>query len=188
MYLVVGLGNPGTKYARTRHNIGFMAIDVLAEQLGVQHWKDTFQSHFAKTLIDSQDVALLKPQTFMNLSGEAVQQAQAFYKVPLDHIVVIHDELDLLPGTVRIKLGGGAAGHRGIQSISTHCGEGYIRLRMGIGRPTIENYVLSNFLEEERPKILESLDNSAKALSSIVKEGHVFAMNRFNQRKPEASP
>lgn len=184
MYLLVGLGNPGAEYAKTRHNIGFMAIDRLAQRLGIGGYKDTFKSQLAKTVLGQTDVILAKPQTYMNLSGEAVQQVQAYYKIPLDNIVVVHDELDLPQGTVRIKLGGGAAGHRGLLSIATHCGEGFVRLRMGIGRPIVENYVLSNFLQEEEPIVLESLNNAASALERIVVEGPSMAMNAVNQRRP----
>lgn len=182
MFLLVGLGNPGAKYAYTRHNIGFMVLDRLAERLGVGAWQDKFNAHFAKTQLGQQDVVLVKPQTFMNLSGQAVQQAQAFYKIPLENLMVAHDELDLPLGALRIKIGGGAAGHRGVQSVASHCGEGYIRLRMGIGRPDSENYVLSDFPKQDHPKVLQCLDNGADALNLFVTEGVTKAMNRFNQR------
>lgn len=182
MFLLVGLGNPGAKYTYTRHNIGFMVLDRMAERLGVSGWQDKFQAHFAKTRLGEHDVALVKPQTFMNLSGQAVQQALAFYKLPLENLVVAHDELDLPLGALRIKIGGGAAGHRGVQSVAAHCGEGYIRLRLGIGRPESENYVLSDFPQADRDKLLELLDKSADALQVVVTDGVTKAMNQFNQR------
>lgn len=150
-WMIVGLGNPGAQYARHRHNIGFMVLDTLYDGA----WKNKFKSDVAEITIGGQRCLLVKPHTFMNLSGEAVQPAMEFYKIPKDRIAVIHDELDIPPGHFRIKLGGGAGGHNGIKSIDQHLGSpNYWRLRCGIGHPGIKDmvspYVLSNFSKEEQ--------------------------------------
>ena len=155
MYLIVGLGNPGAEYAATRHNIGFMAVDRLAQiASGGGHFSSKFQSDVMTVTLAGEKCILLKPQTFMNLSGKAVQAAMAFYKVPPAQLVVLHDELDLPLGKIRIKLGGGANGHNGLKDIDQMIGPNYWRIRLGIGHPgmkeQVHGHVLGRFTAEER--------------------------------------
>lgn len=132
-FLVIGLGNPGTEYANTRHNVGFMAVDKLAD--GAAGWKNEKNALVKKVDIDGQRVIFVKPQTFMNNSGVAVQALMTFYRIPLDNIIVIHDDMDIAVGQVREKIGGGSAGHNGIRSIDAHVGREYKRIRIGVGHP-----------------------------------------------------
>jgi PTH1 family peptidyl-tRNA hydrolase len=189
MYLVVGLGNPGAKYAHNRHNVGFMVVDKLAERLRAAAFREKFSGVF--TRLTTPDVVLLKPLTYMNLSGESVQAAMKFFKVALADVVVIHDELDLAFGDNRIKVGGGTAGHNGLKSMLQHCGgDGFARLRMGIGRPrsekggdTVISHVLGDFSASERTQLPAVLDHAALGVESIVEQGIAQAMNAFNARK-----
>ncbi|MBO6882233.1 MAG: aminoacyl-tRNA hydrolase [Marivita sp.] len=149
MKLFVGLGNPGAGYARNRHNIGFMAMDRIAEDHGFGPWKSKFQGEVTEGRLGSDKVLLLKPGTFMNRSGQSVQAAMQFYKLEPADVVVFHDELDLAPGKCRVKEGGGHAGHNGLRSIHGHIGEAYGRVRLGIGHPghkdKVAGYVLHDF-------------------------------------------
>lgn len=149
MQLFVGLGNPGAKYARNRHNIGFMALDRIADDHGFGPWKSKFQGQIAEGRLGGDKVLLLKPETFMNLSGQSVGEAMRFYKLEPGDVTVFHDELDLAPGKVRVKQGGGHAGHNGLRSIHAHIGEAYRRVRLGIGHPgrkeAVAGYVLHDF-------------------------------------------
>ena len=161
MWLVVGLGNPGPDYALTRHNVGFMAVDALA---GPEAFTSKFQGLVASRSIEGEKLLLLKPQTFMNLSGKSVQAAMAFYKIPPDHVIVLHDEIDLPLGKIRIKQGGGANGHNGLKDIDQMVGQDYWRIRLGVGRPEgqapVHDYVLGRFTAEqmmEVEKILKTL-------------------------------
>ena len=189
MYLVVGLGNPGAKYAHNRHNVGFMVVDKLAERLRAPAFREKFSGVF--TRLTTPDVVLLKPLTYMNLSGESVQAAMKFFKVALADVVVIHDELDLAFGDNRIKVGGGTAGHNGLKSMLQHCaGDGFARVRMGIGRPRSEkgadaviSHVLGDFSASERTELPAVLDHAALGVESIVEKGIAQAMNAFNARK-----
>jgi PTH1 family peptidyl-tRNA hydrolase len=140
--LVVGLGNPGPKYERTRHNIGFMAIDAIARRWNLRGPREKFNGEIAEGEIGGERVVALKPMTFMNNSGESVAPAARFYKIEPAEIIVIHDELDLVEGKVRIKRGGGAAGHNGLRSIDAHLGQDYWRMRLGIGHPGRKDLVL----------------------------------------------
>ncbi|UDF02639.1 aminoacyl-tRNA hydrolase [Asticcacaulis sp. AND118] len=157
MFLVVGLGNPGPQYAKNRHNIGFMFIDRLIDGAGFGPVRKKFQSEVSEGTIDTPKgpakILAMKPQTFMNLSGNAVLEAAAFYKVKPDHILVFHDELDLAPGRFRLKMGGGHAGHNGLRSIMGHLGPNFVRGRMGIGHPgqkeLVHSWVLSDFYKAE---------------------------------------
>ena len=155
LVLFVGLGNPGASYAGNRHNIGFMAVDAMARRHGIGPWRRRFQGVAAEGPIGSQRVLMLLPGTYMNDSGRAVAQATQFYKLDLTDVVVFHDELDLPAGTVRVKVGGGVAGHNGLRSISAHVGNDYRRVRVGIGHPGVKElvhpYVLSDFAKSERP-------------------------------------
>ena len=149
MKLFVGLGNPGGKYERNRHNIGFMALDHIASDHGFSPWKTKFQAQVSEGKLGSDKVILLKPQTFMNNSGQSVGEAMRFYKLIPDDVVVLHDELDLAPGKCRVKQGGGHAGHNGLRSIHAHIGAAYGRVRLGIGHPghkdAVAGYVLRDF-------------------------------------------
>lgn len=149
MKLFVGLGNPGSKYAGNRHNIGFMALDRIAEDHGFAPWRGKFQGSLAEGRLGTEKVLLLKPETFMNLSGQSVGETMRFYKLTPEDVVVFHDELDLAPGKLRVKQGGGHAGHNGLRSIHQHIGETYGRVRMGIGHPgrkdLVSHYVLHDF-------------------------------------------
>jgi peptidyl-tRNA hydrolase, PTH1 family len=151
--LFVGLGNPGAKYAGNRHNIGFMAVDRIAADHGFTPWRKAFQGLAAEGRLGTEKVALLKPETFMNLSGQSVQAAVAFWKLPLADVTVFHDELDLAPGKMRLKQGGGHAGHNGLRSIHGHLGEAYARVRLGIGHPghkdAVAAYVLHDFAKSD---------------------------------------
>ncbi len=152
MQLFVGLGNPGEKYSQNRHNIGFMALDRIAT-LGFSGWKPKFQGLVAEGRIGSEKITLLKPQTFMNLSGQSVGEAMRYYKLTPEDITVFHDELDLAPGKVRLKTGGGHAGHNGLRSMHQHIGPDYHRVRLGIGHPghkdKVARYVLHDFAKAE---------------------------------------
>src|SRR5947207_3734261 len=153
MLLLVGLGNPGSRYAGNRHNIGFMAVDAIAKRHGIVPWRRRFQGVAVEGPLGGQRVLLLLPGTYMNESGRAVAEAANFYKLDLADIVVFHDEIDLAPGKVRVKTGGGVAGHNGLRSIAAHIGNDYRRGRIGVGHPgvksLVEVYVLSDFAKNE---------------------------------------
>lgn len=153
MQLFVGLGNPGAKYARNRHNIGFMAMDAIAADHGFGPWRAKFRGRVAEGLLGGEKVLLLKPETFMNLSGEAVAEAARFYKLAPGDVTVFHDELDLAPRKMRVKRGGGHAGHNGLRSIHAHLGPDYARVRLGIGHPghkdRVAGYVLQDFAKAD---------------------------------------
>lgn len=173
MKIFVGLGNPGTKYAGNRHNIGFMALDRIAEDHGFGPWKTGFRSQFSEGRLGSGKVVLAKPQTFMNLSGEAVRAVMDFYKVTPADITVFHDELDLAPGKLRVKTGGGHAGHNGLRSIHQHLAtDGYARVRIGIGHPghkdAVAAYVLHDFAKADQDwldDLLRGISDGAAALA-----------------------
>src|SRR6266481_3581895 len=154
MLLLVGLGNPGSRYAGNRHNIGFMAVDAIAERHGIGPWRRRFQGVSAEGPLGGERALLLLPGTYMNESGRAVAEAAHFYKLGLSDIVVFHDEIDLAPGKVRVKIGGSTAGHNGLRSISAYIGNEYRRVRIGVGHPgdkdLVEHYVLSPFSKGER--------------------------------------
>ena len=154
MLLIVGLGNPGSGYAGNRHNIGFMVVDAIAKRHGIGPWRRRFQGVSAEGPLAGERALLLLPGTYMNDSGRAVAEAANFYKLGLPDIVVFHDEIDLAPGRVRVKTGGGNAGHNGLRSISSHMGNGYRRVRIGVGHPGVKElvhgYVLNDFAKSER--------------------------------------
>ncbi len=154
MLLLVGLGNPGARYAGNRHNIGFMAVEAIARAHAAQPWRKRFQGQAADVVLGGSKAVLLKPDTFMNDSGRAVGEALRFFKAALSDVVVFHDELDLAPGKLRVKAGGGNAGHNGLRSITALCGNEYRRVRMGIGHPghkdLVHGYVLRDFARDEQ--------------------------------------
>lgn len=186
MRLLIGLGNPGPKYVNTRHNVGFMLVDALAEAARAD-FREKFKGHYARGRVGGEDCVLLKPATYMNLSGESLQAAMRFFKLELDDVLVIHDELDLAFGDVRLKSGGGLAGHNGLKSIVQHCGgPGFDRLRIGIGRPpkgSTESWVLSDFRGEECAALPSVLDEAARAVKRVIEEGIGPAMNVVNRRE-----
>ncbi len=152
--MIVGLGNPGADYLLTRHNIGFMAADFLAETLSATAWQKKFQGQLASATLSGTDFLLLKPLTFMNLSGQAVAEASRYYKIAPEDVIVIHDDIDLEAGQVKAKQGGGDGGHNGLKSIDAHIGKNYWRVRLGIGRPEhkseVSDYVLGNFAKADK--------------------------------------
>ena len=173
MKLWVGLGNPGAKYAGNRHNIGFMALDRIAADHGFAPWRGKFQGSLSEGKFGSEKVLLLKPETFMNLSGQSVGEAMRFYKLTPADVTVFHDELDLAPGKCRVKAGGGHAGHNGLRSIHQHIGADYARVRLGIGHPghkdRVAPYVLSDFAKAEQDwldDLLRGLSDGAPALAA----------------------
>ncbi len=154
MRLIVGLGNPGPRHAGNRHNIGFLAVDAIARVHRASPFRRRFQGEAAEAVLGAERAILLKPQTFMNESGRAVAEAQRFYKIALGDVIVLHDELDLAPAKLRVKAGGGNAGHNGLRSITAQCGNDYRRVRLGIGHPgdkaLVHAYVLNDFGKAER--------------------------------------
>jgi PTH1 family peptidyl-tRNA hydrolase len=153
--LFVGLGNPDPEYRYNRHNVGFMMVDEIARRHGVASWRRDSLSHFAEIGLQHERIVLLKPRTYMNLSGDAVRHAMRYFEVALSDITVFHDEIELPPGKLRVKVGGGIAGHNGLRSISSQIGNEYRRVRFGVGRPAekrfVERYVLGDFAKSERP-------------------------------------
>ncbi|MBC8339235.1 MAG: aminoacyl-tRNA hydrolase [Rhodospirillales bacterium] len=165
MLLLVGLGNPGSEYAKNRHNIGFMAIDVIAERFGFQPFRKKFHGLLSEGLIDGAKVLALKPETFMNDSGRAVAAACAFYKIAPEDIIVLHDEIDLDAAKVRVKRGGGHAGHNGLRSIHGHIGPDYGRVRLGIGHPGDKDRVTGHVLNDFSKADGEWLDKLLAAIA-----------------------
>ena len=197
MKLIVGLGNPGAKYAANRHNIGFMAVDRIAADHGFSPWRQRFQAEMSEGRLGSEKVVLLKPLTFMNLSGQSVGEAMRYLKLTPEDVIVIHDELDLAPGKCRVKLGGGHAGHNGLRSIHQHIGENYHRVRLGIGHPghkdRVAGYVLSDFAKADADwldDLLRGISDGAAALAAGDGPGFQNAVARRvapsrNQGAPE---
>ena len=186
--IIAGLGNPGSEYAHTKHNVGFMFIDALAEHLGVDNWKEKFDAFIAEGRIGAEKVILVKPITYMNDSGRAVGPLLSWYKLGPEDLMVVHDDMDIPAGTVRIRRKGSAGGHNGIKSILAHVGdENFARVRIGIGRPlagwTVVNHVLASFSEEDVPKIHEAIQYLIPAVECIAAEGVDLAMNRYNPKK-----
>lgn len=190
MHLIVGLGNPGQKYIHTRHNAGFMALERLAYRYGFDPPVNFKHSLVSKGRIEGRPTVLAWPQTFMNLSGEAVLELASFYKITGDEILVLHDELDLEPGRLKMVYGGGTAGHKGLASILALLRRDFCRLKIGIGRPPREifvngnvDYVLGRFLDLEWPAVEASLEAAAEAAVEWVAEGLVKAQNQVNKRQ-----
>ena len=186
MYLIVGLGNPGSKYALTRHNIGFMAADLFAISAGNPPWKEEFHAHTCKFKMDGEDILIAKPMTFMNKSGESVQALMSFYKINLENLIVAHDEIDIPFSEIRIHKNRSPGGHNGIKSVSQLIGtQDYVRLRLGVGRPPhpemdIADFVLQKFSSEEQAKLTDFLNKAGDALEAIVFDGLSKASSKFN--------
>ncbi len=185
MFCLIGLGNPGRQYIQTRHNAGFLVIDRIADEINIKLDQKGFQSVYGKGILNGEQVILVKPQTFMNLSGEAVGPIIKYYRIPVKQVLIVYDDLDLPLGKIRIRLSGSAGGHKGLSSSLTAIGEQAVpRLRVGIGRPdnvTIINYVLTPFSGEELNVFKASIIRAAQAGISFVTEGAPAAMNRFNR-------
>ena len=185
MKLIVGLGNPGIKYRNTRHNIGFLIMERLADKLNISISREKFKGFYTKTSHNNTDIVLLKPQTFMNLSGQSVLSAVNFFKIPVKDILVLHDELDLSFGKIRFKKGGGFAGHNGLKSIGNLLGsKDFNRLRFGIGRPggkiDVSDYVLQRFSDEESAILDDLIEKSVDAILFYLENGILKAMNQFH--------
>lgn len=183
--LIVGLGNPGGGYLRNRHNVGFMVVDALAAAIGVPLDRTKFKGRVGTGEAEGRSVVLLEPQTFMNLSGESVSAARSFFDVEVTDILVVHDELDLPYGTIRLKIGGGHAGHNGLRSIVEQLGKpDFARLRVGIGRPvkgSVTQWVLSDFARgEEQDFLPDVIERSVTALRVALRQGVHRAMNQVN--------
>ncbi len=172
MRLFVGLGNPGAKYAGNRHNIGFMAVDRIASDHGFGPWRAKFQGQLSDGRLGSEKVVLLKPETFMNLSGQSVGEAMRFYKLDPGDIVVFHDEIDLAPGKLKTKAGGGHAGHNGLRSLHSHIGDDYTRVRMGVGHPghkdAVPHYVLKDFAKADKDWLDDMLRGISDGAASLA--------------------
>ncbi len=181
MKVLVGLGNPGQKYEGNRHNVGFMAIDAIADRYNAGPWRKRFQGLAAEVDIDRVRYLLLKPATYMNESGRAVGEAIRFYKMSPADVIVLHDEIDLEPGKLRVKFGGGHAGHNGLRSISAHIGNDYQRVRIGVGHPgsreAVVHYVLQDFARADRSWLEPLLDGIAQATPQLVKGQDATFMN-----------
>ena len=184
MLLFVGLGNPGSRYAGNRHNIGFMVVDAIAKRHGIVPWRRRFQGVAAEGPLGGERVLLLLPGTFMNDSGRAVQEAANFFKLAAGEITVFQDELELPDGKVRVKVGGGIAGHNGLRSISSHIGNEYRRVRIGIGHPGIKelvhSHVLSDFAKTDRPWVVALCEAMAENAGLLASEKDSTFQNRVH--------
>ena len=197
MKLIVGLGNPGRKHASNRHNIGMMAIDHIADHAGVASWRQRFSGSFAEARIQGERLQLLRPETYMNNSGMSVAAARDYYKTDMSDILILHDEIDLAPGKVRIKQGGGHAGHNGLRSIIAHVGPEFVRIRLGIGHPghkdLVHGHVLGDFSRLERDEWLDALLRATGSnCQLLVKTDYARFVNEvtlaIRTRKTPATP
>ncbi|MCF6343712.1 MAG: aminoacyl-tRNA hydrolase [Devosiaceae bacterium] len=183
MFLLVGLGNKGDEYKYNRHNIGFMVVDDIAKQYSFSPFKKKYKGLFADGKIDGIRVLLLKPQTFMNKSGSSVAEIAKFFKIPASNIIVFYDELDLLPGKVRVKIGGGNGGHNGLRSIDPIIGKDYKRVRIGIGHPghkdRVTSHVLSNFAKSDAQWLGDLLNAMSKNVALLLKDNDAQFMNKI---------
>ena len=176
MFLIVGLGNPGKEYENTRHNAGFMTVDALADEYGFSSFKSKFDGEIAEGKIEGEKVYILKPHTYMNLSGNSVVKAANFYKILPQNVIVIHDDMDLPIGKIKAKLGGGAGGHNGLKSIDASITPNYNRIRMGVGHAKdkgaeVINYVLSGFGKEDKKQLDEAIEIVVKTIGILIKKG-----------------
>lgn len=188
MYIIVGLGNPGKQYEHTRHNVGFEVIDILADRIGIHVGEKKHKGLCGRGVLEGQKVVLVKPQTFMNLSGECVRAVVDFYKVAEDEVIVIYDDVSLEPGQLRIRGKGSAGGHNGIKNMIAHLGtQEFPRVKVGVGEKPkgmdLADYVLSRFLKEEQGKMDDAFKEAADAVAMMVGQGLGPAMNHFNVKK-----
>ena len=182
MILLVGLGNPGTEYALTRHNVGFMAVDEIVRRYSFDGWSKKFKGEVCTGTIEGEKVLALKPHTYMNLSGEAVLSVASFYKIPPEKIYVFHDDMDLPVGRIKVKQGGGSGGHNGLKSIDTHLGQNYHRIRIGVDKPAMREQVVSWVLSKFTPNDKQTLDELIEKISNhipllLTKDANTF-MNK----------
>lgn len=187
MFFIVGLGNPGGKYADTRHNVGFEVVDLLADRAGVTVSDKKFKARVARGRLAGADCFFMKPETYMNLSGESVGPALGFFKGDVADVVVVHDDIDIDVGRLKIKVGGGHGGHNGLRSLMKHLpSDRFIRVRLGVGRPPAQwdpaDYVLSRFVADERDAVEDAARAAADAVELIVTKGVSRAMERFNRK------
>jgi PTH1 family peptidyl-tRNA hydrolase len=190
MQLVAGLGNPGEEYAATRHNVGFAVADLLSERWRAAPWSRKFRGLVASAEVDGERRLLLKPLTYMNLSGESIQAACAFYRIEPVDIVVVHDDIDFELGRIQIKFGGGHGGHKGLGSTIAHLGRDFARVRLGVGRPArhdVVGHVLGGFHKVEQPIVDEMIGRAAVAVETILRDGVNKAQNAFNVRAADDS-
>ncbi|MRG27021.1 MULTISPECIES: aminoacyl-tRNA hydrolase [Laceyella] len=190
MKLIVGLGNPGIKYAQTRHNIGFWVIDRLSDEWGIPVNKEKWKAEVGEGVVRGEKVILMKPLTYMNLSGEAVRPAMDWLKADLDELVVVYDDLDLPPGQIRLRLKGSSGGHNGMKSLIQHLGtDQFKRIKIGIGRPQgrmpVPDYVLSPFHKSELELMADAVERSASAINCWLDKTFLEAMNRYNIKPGE---
>lgn len=188
MVLVVGLGNPGARHANNRHNVGFMAVARMASRHGAGPFRKRFEGEAAEVHLGTAKALLLRPLTYMNLSGQSVGAALRFYRWRTDDLIVLHDELDLAPGKVRVKTGGGAAGHNGLRSIDAHCGKHYRRVRIGIGHPgskaLVNPYVLGDFAKADQAWLDPLLDAMADAMPMLLEDDDASFMTKVAMLAP----
>ncbi len=197
MKLLIGLGNPGAEHARNRHNIGFLALDAIADAHGFGPWRNKFQGQLSQGRLGGEKCLLLKPSTFMNESGRAANEAIRFYKLDLDDVIILHDEIDLAPAKIRVKKGGGVAGHNGLRSLSSHIGNDYVRVRIGIGHPgdksKVHSHVLKDFSKSELTWVEPLIAAIADAAPHLAADEHASFMNKValacgGDKKPGPSP
>ncbi len=186
MYIIAGLGNPGKKYEKTRHNIGFMTLDRLAEKYGIKILKPKYKSLIGEGYIGGEKVILIKPQTYMNNSGEAVREVMHYYKTDISNLIVIYDDIDIALGTIRIRKFGSSGTHNGMKSIIYNLvDDKFPRIRIGIGTPSHDNlvgHVIGSFTDDEVKLVKDSIDTCVCALESFIKDGVDIAMNKYNKR------
>ncbi len=190
--LFIGLGNPGAKYARNRHNVGFMALDEIANAHGFSDWRAKFQGQLSEGRFGSEKIFLLKPETFMNNSGQSVQAALKFFKLDVHDVVVFHDEIDLAPGKIKVKSGGGHAGHNGLRSIHAHIGSDYHRVRIGVGHPgqkdRVPSYVLSDFAKADQAWLDDVLKGIGEGAPDLAARDNGRFMNAVAKRLAPSRP
>lgn len=191
MRLIVGLGNPGNEYANTRHNVGFLIVDALASSLKNDNWKSNFKGKYIKTKMVNEDIILLKPETYMNLSGESVRSIMDFFHIQADEILVIYDDVDLVPGALRIRSSGSSGGHNGMKSIISHIGTTeFKRFRIGIGKDAVKptaDHVLSNFTKEESELIKNVTTTTIQAIQAWLTQPFEIVMNKFNTKHEKSA-
>lgn len=188
MYLIAGLGNPTKEYDKTRHNVGFSVIDVLADKYRIDVSEKKHKGLCGRGVVEGQKVILVKPQTFMNLSGESIREVADYYKIEMEDIIIIYDDISLEPGQLRIRLKGSAGGHNGIKNIIAHLGtQEFPRIKVGVGakppRMDLADYVLSRFSKEEQPLMDDAFKEAAEAAVMMMTDGAEKAMNHFNTKK-----
>ena len=184
MKLLVGLGNPGVKYQLTRHNVGFMILDNFINTVSTQDWEKRFDCFFKKISSNEKNILLLKPLTFMNLSGNAVQKVKSFYNIDRNNVIIIHDDIDLELGRIKLKDGGGDGGHNGLKSIAKMIGSEFIRIRIGVGRPEkidVSSYVLNNFLENEVSLLKKIILKSCEGIKLLIADKNEQCKKLFSE-------